>query len=847
MGANPFLDGNDDDEDEEKRVVKTAKEKRFEELLKSVKVVKTALTLNDWIRVNETWVLIIKILEKGKSVIDKHGLPKFFVSLLCALNDLIKDTFDNKDLRKNMKAQNASAFNAMRTKFKKFVDEDPMERKVKDRMKEFIESGKSYAIKLGSDDEDSNELSGEGPQNFLDEPSGDDAEGDKLVDMENEKWTQDKVDKKMKELLAKRGTKTYNKREHLKIFRFLRTKCEGLNHKLTLDFHIVTLLFDMTHSGTAMTTAVWKLVYNILVSIVEQLIAEPTLKLYESKEELLEDVKEEAMHKLPSHVVTGVLIYSLERLGDEYNQSLQNITEVPSEQYMVRLSHENPLIRLLQLSLNFYLSRKDNKRASIVAGRQLSYLYYRQECSEAEKQAYLERAQKLLDEQKEKKASAVVADEAVADESSEVTRSDESDEEEKPKPAVDEPEEDLQPPANVHDIFNLQEVVPKLVNLICEHTPEDRLKVRSVIQLIHHLALHDKFNEARDLLFMTHLQEKIVKAKPPFQILFNRALVQLGFAAFRQGRIADAHNCLQEIVSSNRVKELLAQGITNRYQVEKTKEQEKQESRRQIPYHMHINTDLLDTIYLVSAMLIEIPNLAQSSHHKDRKKGVSKHFLKCLLQRENNAFNGPPENNRDIILAAAKHLQQGNWKKCRDDIVTLPIWQVMRNNTDIFAHVSREIQEQGLKTYLLTYGQFYVSLSLNDLCSQFELPEADVRGIINKMIISEEFYASWDQLSDSVIVNCVEPTSLQALALTYAEKMNAFLESTESSEHRTAYERKGWDSNQPQQPGSQQRYGMKKPGTPQYRTNVFVTQKKGKPRAPNTQDSSNQYGRQRKY
>jgi translation initiation factor 3 subunit C len=55
-----------------------------------------------------------------------------------------------------------------------------------------------------------------------------------------------------------------------------------------------------------------------------------------------------------------------------------------------------------------------------------------------------------------------------------------------------------------------------------------------------------------------------------------------------------------------------------------------------------------------------------------------------------------------------------------------------------------------------------------------------VRGIINKMIISEEFYASWDQLSDSVIVNCVEPTPLQSLALSYAEKMNAFLETAES-------------------------------------------------------------------
>jgi len=48
------------------------------------------------------------------------------------------------------------------------------------------------------------------------------------------------------------------------------------------------------------------------------------------------------------------------------------------------------------------------------------------------------------------------------------------------------------------------------------------------------------------------------------------------------------------------------------------------------------------------------------------------------------------------------------------------------------------------------------------------------------MIINEEFYASWDQLSDSVIVNCVEPSKLQSWALNYADKMNAFLESGES-------------------------------------------------------------------
>jgi hypothetical protein len=52
-------------------------------------------------------------------------------------------------------------------------------------------------------------LSNDGQGSFFDgeNVSGEEAGGDKLVDLENEKWTQDKVDKKMKELLAKRGTK----------------------------------------------------------------------------------------------------------------------------------------------------------------------------------------------------------------------------------------------------------------------------------------------------------------------------------------------------------------------------------------------------------------------------------------------------------------------------------------------------------------------------------------------------------------------------------------------------------------------------------------------------------------
>ncbi|KAL9980767.1 hypothetical protein ACROYT_G009405 [Oculina patagonica] len=277
------------------------------------------------------------------------------------------------------------------------------------------------------------------------------------------------------------------------------------------------------------------------------------------------------------------------------------------------------------------------------------------------------------------------------------------------------------------------EKVDKMCKFINSRDTSDRIRTRAMLCHVYHHALHDCWFEARDLMLMSHLQESIQHSDIPTQILYNRTMVQLGLCAFRHGMIKDAHNALHDVQSSGRAKELLAQGLMQQRQYERTPEQEKIEKRRQ------------PTDFYAFA-----------------------------------SISGPPESMREHVVAASKAMKKGDWKQCKDYILAVKVWKLFRQTEQVQEMLTRKIQEESLRTYLFTYNSVYDSLSLYTLAEMFDLPPSVVHSTISKMIINEELQASWDEPTQTVVMHRgAEPSLLQSLALQLADKVSTLVENNE--------------------------------------------------------------------
>ncbi|KAK9423101.1 hypothetical protein SUNI508_04395 [Seiridium unicorne] len=782
-GASRFLRGesseSEDSDEERVKTVKSAKDKRFQELEAIIKAIDNGQKINDWGSISTEFD---KLNRHASKIAESNKPPKVYIKALVELEEFMNETISKQKVTpKKMNATNARGLNAVKQKIRKITkdyqtqvdafkaDEDEFMKSEDEAPAPKPKKAKAadIYIEAAEGDEDGFATVGKGGKTL--------------------QFTPESIFKHLRSIMESRGKKNTDRLEQIKIMEKLYEVAATPYQQIRVLLTLISARFDLgTGPSNSMPLDQWKAAEKDISSLYEVLLKNEDHIVFEGAEEWEDDEKPPTIQDGEKYLkVSGSIVSYVERLDDELTRSLQIIDPHTSE-YIERLSDEGALYNVIFRGQLYYEKlRKDSSlevpQDSInrIVMRRLEHVYFKPA-----------QVVKILEENAWKTAEAGV-------------------------------ESNITPQEEVAE-------AAKLLNTLCNYlfaNSEGIIRARAMLCQIYFLALHDDYYKARDMMLMSHLQETINSFDVLTQILYNRTLVQVGLCAFRKGLVYDAQNTLQEICGSGRQKELLAQGVMIQRYAQVSPEQERLEKQRQLPFHMHINLELLECVYLTCSMLLEIPLLAQTGSSPDVKKRViSKTYRRMLEYHERQIFTGPPENTRDHVMQASRALAAGEWKKATTFIHNIKIWELMPDTEGIKTMLSKQIQEEGLRTYLFTYAPYYDTLAVTTLSSMFELEDRKVAAIVSKMISHEELAAALDQVTSTVIFRKgVELSRLQSLALTLSDKAAALIETNERTlEQRTqgtanAFDRRGQNQRGGQRGGGQRggRGGSRGGGTGQ--------------------------------
>ncbi|GIY08831.1 eukaryotic translation initiation factor 3 subunit C [Caerostris extrusa] len=763
--------------------------KRYEELTEIIKLIKNHKKIKDMSKLLTSFENLIRAFVKARPVIEKEekgNIPKFYIRCLVELEDFIAECWEDKEGRKNMSKNNSRSLATLRQKLRKYIkdfetdianyrsnptpenedredeeDQESGEESDDDHQPDFIKkpakAEKEDKIKpiKGSDDEESDDDSidwgsssdeesslstddekygGNLATKFLKRPGEKDetkevTRREKKRDKErkerkkeddDEGWEEVKggkpkmfakdaeinhqlVLKKFNEILAARGKKGTDRSEQIDLLTELLniSEAHNLGHGIFLKiiFAIISAIFDYNPNiATCMRGEMWQKCLDYINHLMDILMENPSIiageNILEENEQLI----------TPPYKIKGCCLTVVERMDEEFTKMLQGC-DAHSPEYVERLKDETAVCKIIERLQEYLTDRGTPSELCRVYLRRIEHLYYK-----FDSRVFNKKADQTL---------SVLYDVGVMAGQT---------------PAEIKPEDE-----------DSAALITRLWKFICAKDTTDRIRTQATLFRIYHLALHGRYFQARDILHMSHLQTTIEHSDVTTMIIYNRALVQLGLCAFRHGFIRDAHQNLLDIQSGGRAKELLAQGLLPQRQHERTPDQEKIEKRRQIPFHKHINLEMLECVYLVSAMLLEIPYMA-AHELEGRRRMISKSFHHQLRNSERQPLVGPPESMREHVVAASKAMRIGNWRACKDFIINekmnAKVWDLFHEADTVRQMITQKIQEESLRTYLFTYSSYYDSLSVPRLAEMFELNRSVVHSILCKMIITEELMAS---------------------------------------------------------------------------------------------------------
>ena len=772
----------------EKRAIRSDEVKRFEEINNFIKQLNNVKKIKDLSKSTEIFEEMVKYYEKCNKVIEKLGQFKQFIRSIAELEDFVNTSnalavnhwclWTDTAWKSTTAKTNIVYLSKLRQRIKKY------NRNFQNEILDFNKNPESYPT--GEDEESEVEEENQKPNEVLKGEEGEEEETSdesEISDDEKSEWSAEEIDKtsteEESELEEGERWKKFLKKD--KISPTLKKPKEKERQSvLTLPSKQTKLVTEKNLEKQKLFAENEEINHENLLKKVEEIISSRGRKGYKKREqlEILDELKSITIQYNLGVAVEIKIIYYKIIISFDYDPILNS--SMKTEVWMNCLNYLNELLDLLvptsiELSdieenysdLNKTLKIQANL-VSLVDSLSEEYMKILQN-TDPYGTAYLERLKmepQLIE---------------VIDRVSNYY------------------EKNINDPQNMCSIYlrkietfyykydiSRNEEITNLMDKLCKFiytNDKINLRAKAILYHVYHHAVNDRWSEARDLFLMSHLQENIDNADILMQILYNRTLVQFGLCGFRNGFYKEAHDSLIDLQVSNRARELLAQGYSTQRNVIKTKEEEKKEKKRQIPFHMHINLELVEFVYLVCAILLEIPYMC-SSEYDPKKRLISRQFYYQLKLSERQAVVGPPDNMREHVMAAAKAMKKADWKSCVsfliNDKLELKIWRLIQQNVVLVKErLIQKVKEETARTYLFKYSMVYETFDVQFLADMFEIDFEFMNRVVSKMIFNNELMASLDHPTQMIVMHRTEPTKIQRNALQLVDKLNSFTDLAE--------------------------------------------------------------------
>ena len=326
----------------------------------------------------------------------------------------------------------------------------------------------------------------------------------------------DNVTKKVRELQDERMRGKFDPRYHANVYAFMLEQLKDVRLKVEITLHLVHALFDSVKVTAAgfLSRDAWLATFAHLEKLLQLLDAPQMREALRASQQREASVSEDGLSSQEDALapagdveksVLPALANFMEKLDHELLKAFQN-TPYTKVDYLLRLRDDNKFLFLCDAVIAFMKENNDLSKAARIAVLKLDHLYYKND-------ALLARIAAAAPQSDPNKPYLLNGDSSVA--------------------------------------------LEELMTLVNHHgTPKMRL--RAALYLVYHHSIHNRFAEAKDLLLKTHIGDVIGLQDVGSQIIYNRTLAQIGMAAFRAGRIDEAHDILLDVCQTAKLREILA-------------------------------------------------------------------------------------------------------------------------------------------------------------------------------------------------------------------------------------------------------------------------------------------------